>query len=310
MVQEHEISYANLTCKIEKTVETKANYIRVGMFTIITVLLACAIGIAISKINLSSNLQQLDVRITGSAPGLSEGALVMFNGIPVGSVKKLYIDKTNPNMIIAETMVNKDTPLTRSSVAMLASKGITGLSYIALEGGDVNEPRLLESARKANMIPRIDAHPYSMDNVLTQAPEILETVKSTVQNLNLLIKEIREPITLTMKNIEKLSDNLNNNMTPEIQQTLANTRKLSATANATLTNLNNMLTSLNKHVTPIATNLQNLSGRSVQGIESLIASITRAIARIERTLDSLERNPQRIIWGGENSSIPRYKGGS
>ena len=88
--------------------ETKANYVRVGIFTIVA--LALAFGFVYWSI--FSRQDQSDVtllvRIEGSVTGLQQGSQVLFNGLPVGSVKALRLDSNNPEVVIATTEVDPD----------------------------------------------------------------------------------------------------------------------------------------------------------------------------------------------------------
>src|SRR5690606_28477749 len=99
----------------------------------------------------------LRVRIPGSASGLGRGSAVLFNGIKVGDVQRVYIDPTNPNAAIADTTVDRLTPITESTRADIGLAGLTGQANIELKGGNVEEERLLDRAEDTGNLAEITA---------------------------------------------------------------------------------------------------------------------------------------------------------
>jgi len=316
--------------------ETKANYVIVGIFTVVVLVLAFFIVLFVARINDNQNVQQLDVRIPGSVTGLSEGSPVLFNGIRVGTVKRLVLDNTNPNMVIAQTMVNGSTPLTRSTQATLGFQGLTGLAFIELKGGSLDEPRLLDEAEKENNVARIDADPSTLNNLLATAQDIFARANSVINQLDGFVKDVRQPLTDTVKNTKAFTDTLNENR-QTIQQIMTDTKdmmarlnKASERADTIMAKLDTMLSpdnrnsvvvqaqetlrsiklatdNLNNHIAPIADNLERFSGSGLKNIEALVSESRRSVDRIERAFTELERDPQRLIWGGPGS-VPQFDG--
>lgn len=69
--------------------ETKANYVLVGVFTLLVSLLAFGFVYWIARYGEARDSLPLDVRIQGSVTGLGIGSQVLFNGIKVGDVRRL-----------------------------------------------------------------------------------------------------------------------------------------------------------------------------------------------------------------------------
>ncbi len=99
--------------------ETRANYILVGVFTV-AVLLA-SFGFVYWSANVSDRDSRVPllVRIEGSVSGLSQGSQVLFNGLAVGTVTNLRIDPNNPRVVIATTQIDRTTPVTTSTTASI-----------------------------------------------------------------------------------------------------------------------------------------------------------------------------------------------
>ena len=67
--------------------ETKANYVIVGIFTLVAIVAAFAFVYWTAAIGDRGETALLRVRIPGSASGLGRGSAVLFNGVKVGDVQ-------------------------------------------------------------------------------------------------------------------------------------------------------------------------------------------------------------------------------
>ena len=117
--------------------ETKANYTLVGVFTLIVMVAAFGFVYWMATFGKSGTTAQLEIRIPGSAGGLSVGAPVLFNGIRIGAVQSLTIDGVDPNFVLAMTEVRASAPVYATTKAKLGIQGLTGQAHIELSGGDI-----------------------------------------------------------------------------------------------------------------------------------------------------------------------------
>ncbi|MBB4094745.1 MCE family protein [Ochrobactrum pecoris] len=326
--------------------ETKANYVLVGVFTLIVSLMAFGFVYWIARFGEARDSIPLDVRIPGSVTGLTVGSQVLFNGIKVGDVRRLHLDETNPEMVIVQTRVNATTPITRSTAATLGFQGLTGQAYIELKGGRLDEPNLLTEAAKEDTVARIDADPSAVNNLLATAQDIAARANSVLGQLEGFVKEARGPLTDTINNTKTFTDALakNANIIQELGENtgninqivtdakdmmarlnaasvrvdsiLAKTDKLLssddkdgvvAQATATLESIRQTSDNLDKRLGPIANNLERFSGQGLREVQGVVLDSRRAIQRIEQAVTELERNPQRLIFGGPGS-VPQYDG--
>ncbi|MEO1746388.1 MAG: MlaD family protein, partial [Pseudomonadota bacterium] len=69
--------------------ETKANYVAVGAFTVLIVAAAIAFVLWFTRVDTGGESAQLNIVIEGSVTGLSVGSPVKFNGIDVGQVRSI-----------------------------------------------------------------------------------------------------------------------------------------------------------------------------------------------------------------------------
>ncbi len=119
--------------------ETTVNYARVGAFVIILFILMMVGVIGLSKGFSSGQYTTYQVFMRESISGLSVDAPIEFNGVPIGRVQAIEIDQKDPQVVILLLDVRRLTPITQGTRAMLNTKGLTGIAYLALidKGTDV-----------------------------------------------------------------------------------------------------------------------------------------------------------------------------
>jgi len=320
--------------------ETRANYVLVGAFTLLVLVAAFILVLFITRLADNRNLLPLDVRIPGSVTGLGESSQVYYNGIRVGQVRRLVLDDSNPEMVIAKTEIAASTPVTRSTEATLGFQGLTGLAFIELKGGSLDETNLMEEAEKEEAVARIDADPSTINNLLATAQNIFARADNVIEELEGFTREVRGPLTETVYHVNKFTSSLEENretigtiitdtgemvgklnaatsridghidglltkldamLSPDNQQSIV------VEARETLASIRQLSDNLNGRLEPIANNVERFSNQGLRKMEALINDSRRSITRIERAIGELEKNPQRLIFGG-GSSVPQYDG--
>jgi phospholipid/cholesterol/gamma-HCH transport system substrate-binding protein len=191
--------------------ETRANYVIVGIFTLAAIVAAFAFVYWTAAIGDRGETTLLRVRIQGSASGLGPGSLVLFNGVKVGVVKRVYFDPKDPNAAIANTEIDKTTPITKSTQADIGIASLAGQVNIELKGADPKEPRLLEQAEKDGRTAEIVANPSAVNNLLQTAQNIFTRADKVLSDLEGFTKDVRGPLTQTVKNAQTFSDALAKN---------------------------------------------------------------------------------------------------
>ncbi|ESW94562.1 MULTISPECIES: MlaD family protein [unclassified Mesorhizobium] len=191
--------------------ETRANYVIVGIFTLAAILAAFGFVYWTAQIGDRGETAELRVRIQGSASGLGPGSLVLFNGVKVGVVKRVYFDRNDPNAAIATTEIDQTTPLTKSTQADIGIASLAGQVNIELKGADPKEPNLLEEAAKEGRTAEIVANPSAVTNLLQTAQNIFTRADKVLSELEGFTRDVRGPLTQTVKNAQTFSDALARN---------------------------------------------------------------------------------------------------
>ncbi|UDF29218.1 UNVERIFIED_ORG: MCE family protein [Roseateles sp. XES5] len=191
--------------------ETKANYALVGFFTVLVMAAAFVFVYWMSQYGRGGEMAQLAIRIPGSANGLSVGSPVRFNGIPVGSVRSLAIDKKDPKFSIAMTEVSTGAPVKQNTQAVLEVQGLTGAAYIELGGGNPADPNILREAFDNETIATLTAEQSSVTNILSTADKILKRADTAITDIQGFVADARGPLTNTIRNAEQFSGSLARN---------------------------------------------------------------------------------------------------
>lgn len=292
--------------------ETRANYIAVGLFTLIAILSAFGFVYWTAGGVDRGEEVTLRVRIPGSASGLGRGSSVLFNGVKVGDVRRVYIDVNNPEVAIAETRVDRLTPITQSTKADIGIAGLTGQANIEIRGGRTDEPNLLQQAEEQGEIAEIIANPSAVTNLLQTAQTILTRADSVMGKLEGFVEEARGPLMETVENARTFSASLAENA-DGIDRFLESVSSLSDTItgvsgqlSSTLQAAEELLSSVDRNkVASIVDNVEQVTAqfrqstanleRVMAGVESAVASINEfstgagtAIAKVNEVLDGVD----------------------
>jgi phospholipid/cholesterol/gamma-HCH transport system substrate-binding protein len=129
--------------------------------------------------------------------GLNEGGEVHFNGIKVGEVTTIALDKTNPNNVIARVRVSEDVPIRTDSVATLEPQGITGLNYVQITAGsggrpllkDFTEARCRQRGLGQECIPVIRSQRSTIADLLAGGGTVLTRTIEALDRINRVLSD-------------------------------------------------------------------------------------------------------------------------
>lgn len=177
--------------------ETRANFVLIGAFTLLVALGLLGFGLWAAKFSSDRNWQQYQVVFSEAVTGLSVGSPVQYNGIAVGSITDLALDPNDPRKVIAQLRLNASTPVKTDTQAKLAISSLTGPPIIQLTGGSPQAARLVDSTTEA--IPRIAAAPSALQNISDTANRIVERMDQILSDANVA------SITATLQHLETIS---------------------------------------------------------------------------------------------------------
>ena len=272
--------------------ETRANYILIGSFTLAVI--AAAVGFVLWFQSLHTTKQRSPLRVVfeGPAAGLRNGGSVNFNGIRVGEVVSVKLD--NPRRVVALAMIENNAPIRKDTLVGLEFQGLTGVAAISLKGGDeAAAPPPLDQ----DGIPTLTADPNKLQDVT-------EAIRATLQNINKIVADNQESVKNSLKNLETFTNSLARN-SEKIDGVMAKVDGVMLKADSLMLGLNTLaggkdggeLFQAVKSIRELAEDFDKRSG-------ALMADGRRTLGDISRAVNNFDRNPTRVLFGASNSSAP------
>lgn len=271
--------------------ETRANYVAVGIFALIAIFVGFAFVYWEMTSTQGIGTAQLTIEVPGSAAGIDRGSPVTFNGVRVGDVTGLAIDPKRPDIAIISAVVDRETPIHTSTKAALSFTGLTGSAAITLSGGAASEPNLLDEAEKRGETLLMIAEPSGFADIMDTAREVLARADRATASVEKFVDEVREPLTKTAANAEKLSETLARN-SDNIDKFLASAGDLSSSLGgmsedlqSTLKKASDLLDSVDKdRVKAIVDNVEKTTGR----IETASADLDKVVKGVNDAVGSVK----------------------
>ncbi|WP_339759668.1 MlaD family protein [uncultured Sulfitobacter sp.] len=185
--------------------ETRANYILIGVFTLLSILGTLAFFIWLASVQINKQYQTYGI-LFENVSGLDASGDVSFNGISVGKVVGLEIAEQDPSKVFTTIEIEASVPIRSDTVAQLQSQGVTGVSYISLSGGTPTAPPLVANADGWMMIP---SRRSTVQTLVEDAPDILVEAKKLLEQFQALAgPENQEHVTNILRNIDTSSGRL------------------------------------------------------------------------------------------------------
>lgn len=295
--------------------ESKSHALIAGVFAIILLALAVALGMWLGKDEIKKTPYTIATSLKVS--GLNIQAAVRYKGIKVGKVTDIDFDPKKPGQLLLSLDVISDTPITQSTYATLGYQGVTGIAYIELDDDGSKPAPIVRDPELGALIP---LRPGLLQEIEKRGMVILSQTEEISQRLNsLLDKENRQSLTNTIKQIGKTAeafeslpaklDPILNGLPQTItkaQEGFQSFKQFSDNARNTSTNLNQLiqgmqgengsLARLSRTVDQLGTTLNH---ETLPNINSLTQEARSSLRNINRVTDNLNERPQSILFGNK-----------
>lgn len=269
--------------------ETRANYILIGAFTLAGFLGLLAFFMWFARFELDRQFAYYDISFT-AVSGLSRASDVRFSGLPVGQVVSVGLSPDNDGSVLVRIEIDAATPVRADSVATIEAQGVTGVSHLAISAGSPDAPLLVAVAE--HYPPRIEPGRSVLQTLTEDAPEVLSSVLTVLQQLTELLGEQNQArIDAILSNLESSSGNLASTL--DDFSSVADSVAVAATGIAQFAERLDEITAAGTETMETATNaLSNLSSLAVQAQGTLdqggaaLESITVTSESARRFLDA------------------------
>ncbi|MCH8466432.1 MAG: MlaD family protein [Roseinatronobacter sp.] len=184
--------------------ETRANYVLIGVFAALGFLGVLGFFLAFGKFQLDRQFAYYEVRFETVA-GLSRASDVRFAGLLVGQVVDVQLAPEGDGTVMVRLQVDRATPVRADSIATVDSSGITGVSFVAISPGSAEAPLINERSDT----PRLQAGRSTIQSLTDGAPRIMEETLHVLEQVNRLLgDENQAKVANILTNVEQSSGEL------------------------------------------------------------------------------------------------------
>ncbi|QSX73622.1 MCE family protein [Lysobacter arenosi] len=297
--------------------ETKANYVLIGAFTIVVTLLLLLFALWAAKYTSEKDWRNYAVLFTEPVTGLTEGSSVQYNGISVGTVETLRLAPDDPRRVIALLRLQASAPIKTDTRAKLSIQGITGSPFIQLTGGNPGSPALADVDRRETPVIQTEASALQniadtanrlvarMDQVLSD--ENVKRVSNTLANIESATsaiadqrEDLRTLITSARKSSEQLSVTLtttNRAVESVDRELVAKLPGLIAKLDSTLTRLDSAANNANGVLADNRTAINSFANDGLAQLGPTLGELRLLVRDLRRISDRLDSNPTRYLLG-------------
>jgi len=282
--------------------ETRANYIVIGLFTLAVI--AGAFGFVYWFSSAGDRGERISYRVVfdGVVSGLRTGGWVLFNGIKVGEVSDLKLNPQNPRQVIATIAIDRSVPVRADTRVGLDFQGLTGIASISVKGGASDAPPLVgENGQPATLI----ADAAATQDVTATIREVAANAGTLVRRVDEILVENRETLRTTMGNLESFSATLARN-SERLDRIMAGLESVTgddvkSELLDTARSMRTLSENLDKRTADIAVGLTRFSNSGLREYEALAVDARHTLADLGRAIRNFDRNPQRVIFGPSSS---------
>jgi phospholipid/cholesterol/gamma-HCH transport system substrate-binding protein len=289
--------------------ESRVNYTLVGFFVIVMSTALVMIAFWLTAGSRSKDYHPYLVYMQESVGGLSEQAAVKFNGVQVGYVEAIRLDKNNPQLVRIKLEIEDGTPITTSTRAMLMSQGITGIAYVGLMAISPKAPPLVTT--EGQPYPVIPSSP----SLLVQLDKAVRDVSQSVSDMSNRLQRILSPenelvLKNTLHNFDEFTSMLRrNNLTIErglhsIEITFQNAAEasrrfpnLAKDMQETFKTIRSAADEFKQTLASTQSAVDTVSDQAIPPAVNMMERLQSAAKSVNALSKALEENPSTIIRG-------------
>ena len=301
---------------------SKVNYTIIGLFVILFVTGIILFAFWLGNKGVQNNYTLYLLRMQESVTGLSKDSGVKMKGVDIGSVSDISINPTNIEEVDILLKIRNYIPIKEDMKGVVKMYGLTGLSYIEIEGG-TNDSKLLTAkdselpliAAGTSLINKLEINIDSIsrklvifldksDRVLSE--ENLKNFSETLAHLNKIaakgvavedqtiatfkeaqeaIKEFRvvfQKLSKDVTTISKRFDGLSSDLSKELKPTITNFNTMSQ-------DISKMVKNFEKTVDRGDYNMRKI-------MQPMLIDIRELATQIEEMSTTIEQSPNDILF--------------
>ena len=289
--------------------ETRASYIAVGMFVV-----ALLAGLTVAVLwftgrQLAQTTSRYETYFASVGSGLSAGSPVRVNGVQLGRVVEVALDPDNPTRVRVTMDISSNAPIRSDSVAKLEIQSLAGTTAIEISAGTKSAPPIeikgdqsypVIWSRESNLGQIVDAVP----NLIFKLTDLLDRLQDLVNDKNRQafadsLDNLSQLTAVASAHREDLARLLQDSASDarDLNQVIANLNDLTKKLNQITDQTNAALRNMNAAVQENRAPLKDFTQNGLQQFQQLAVDMRSLVAELSRTINSLDRDPSRLIYG-------------
>ena len=256
---------ASVAARAGVDVEREANYLAVGGFVLLVVVMGVLFVYWYSASSDHRFYVRYEIYFDGSVSGLTEGGPVRYLGVDVGRVLRIRIDPRAANRVQVVAEIDATTPISGRTLAQLSLQGVTGLLYIDLE-----QQRTDDSGRRI-----LAAVPSERYQVIRSSHSDFDLFLSSLPNLTARLNEL----------VDRSTRLLSDNNIAGVERVLANLDRAAVRLPRIAANADTLVDELRATVNDAHQVITELHAATKTASVDFLA----AVQKLRATSDNLER---------------------
>lgn len=304
--------------------ENKSHALAAGAFVLVVAALLVALASWLTRDTSEHRVYELSSR--EAVTGLQPQASVRFKGVNVGKVSAIGFDPLIAGNVLIRIAIDDKAPVTQSTFATLGFQGVTGLAFVQLDDTGESKAALATGTEPPARIPM----KTSLFSQLTdQGASILTQLEETSRRVNLLLTpENQKNLMGAVGNLGQAAASIHQLSThadkvlgaqfgPErvdipqlVQEANATLKTMQATSDRVGDSADEARASARAFRTvtermdekggtldTLATTGQTLNAATLPRLNRAVDDASRTLRQVSRAVDSVNDNPQSLIFG-------------
>lgn len=309
--------------------ENKAHALAAGAFVIMVA--ALLVGLAVWLTRDTTERRIYELVSEHGVTGLQPEAGVRYKGVLVGRVSAIALDHEKVGSVRVRLAVDANAPITTSTYATLGFQGITGLAYVQLDDSGESQEILATSNKKPALIP-MRANVFS--RLSEQGTGLMNQVVEVGARVNQLLEPKNQKVmfdamgqigqaAVSMRQLAQHADSvlqaqsadlnlpqLGRNADATLAAMKASSERLGLAADAMrksaeefkavsvrMNEPGGTLDKIARSAEALAATNQSLNATLVPRLNRVADETARTVRQVNRTVDSVNENPQSLILG-------------
>ena len=292
------------------------NFVAVGLFLLFGSIALIGLVMWLGKAGDTTPTARYVVEIDGNVNGLSNGSIVRYLGVNVGSVVdiRLHTEAVEP-VVEVWVQIQEGLPIGEATYATLVAQGVTGIANIDLANdlGQARPQRMHESG-----LPIIPFRASGLSALLSGGGDLTEGVRRLVAKLNAWasdenrgrIEEILENLRLLSISLAAQSDEIPG-LVDSLKGTLASLERTSLSLEGavaedwpviaedlktTSANLSAASSRVDGWMARNEGSVDRLLGEGLDDVTALVADLRQTAEQLNRLSSRLREDPSRLIY--------------